>query len=463
MNPHLTGFRIVGLHGRQDISINIEDDCVVLVGVNGLGKTTIINILYYLMTRQWMRLVEYRFDALAIDIGGRSLTLTREQLEGSTYSVKWRRRLGRMNPRLFHLLEKSPELFSALASEANDPIHFHTVAERFRLPASSVVELRHYFADRPDQQEMFASAAELKTFEESLAASLVGQVLYLPTYRRIEKDLENLFPGLEEQIHSHRAPKQSATPAFLEFVEFGMRDVGKRFTDLLATLKDRARSELNNLAASYLQEVIRGEADTYDTSLIASLDEHAIDRILSRVEQKSILDEPDKDTLREVIARLKASDKQSPQWRDRYVGHFFAKLAAIHASLAEAESAIDAFVDVCNSYLVDKSIVFDDRNYEIRVEQHATNVPLELRHLSSGEKQIVSLFTHVYLGEAPDLIVLIDEPELSLSVPWQQQLLPDIRRSGRCRFLAAVTHSPFIYDNEIEPRATDLRECIRDR
>jgi predicted ATPase len=86
-----------------------------------------------------------------------------------------------------------------------------------------------------------------------------------------------------------------------------------------------------------------------------------------------------------------------------------------------------------------------------------------MRHLSSGEKQIVSLFTHVYIGDGPGLIILIDEPELSLSVPWQKQLLPDIRRSDRCRFLAAVTHSPFIFDNEIKRNATDLRQCIIDR
>ncbi len=121
-------------------------------------------------------------------------------------------------------------------------------------------------------------------------------------------------------------------------------------------------------------------------------------------------------------------------------------------------------MQVCNRYLVGKKVVFDDRKYAITLQQLAGDgAPLELRHLSSGEKQIVSLFTHVYLGESSELMVLIDEPELSLSVPWQKQLLPDIRNSGRCSFLAAVTHSPFIYDNDLRARATDLQQCIADR
>lgn len=139
------------------------------------------------------------------------------------------------------------------------------------------------------------------------------------------------------------------------------------------------------------------------------------------------------------------------------------KLARIHQSLADAEAAVESFVRVCNGYLVGKAIVFDDRKYAIEVRHDAGGDPLELRHLSSGEKQIVSLFTHVYLGEASSLSVLIDEPELSLSVPWQKRLLPDIRRSGRCKFLAAVTHSPFIYDNELRAYATDLQDCINSR
>jgi hypothetical protein len=108
-------------------------------------------------------------------------------------------------------------------------------------------------------------------------------------------------------------------------------------------------------------------------------------------------------------------------------------------------------------------VIFDDRKYAIEVRPEHGDQPLELRQLSSGEKQIVSLFTHVYLGRVSELTVLIDEPELSLSVPWQKRLLPDIRASQRCRFLAAVTHSPFIYDNELRGNALDLQQCITER
>src|SRR5271170_3642807 len=66
---------------------------------------------------------------------------------------------------------------------------------------------------------------------------------------------------------------------------------------------------------------------------------------------------------------------------------------------------------------------------------------IKLSHLSSGEKQIVSLFSHLYLSGGDQYFVLIDEPELSLSVPWQRRFLVDIRSASFCVGLVAVTHS----------------------
>ena len=84
-----------------------------------------------------------------------------------------------------------------------------------------------------------------------------------------------------------------------------------------------------------------------------------------------------------------------------------------------------------------------------------------LSQLSSGEKQIVSLFSRLYLENNKETIVIIDEPELSLSIKWQSMLLPDIIRSGNCKLLLTVTHSPFIFDNEFDLDAREMRRYIK--
>jgi predicted ATPase len=87
--------------------------------------------------------------------------------------------------------------------------------------------------------------------------------------------------------------------------------------------------------------------------------------------------------------------------------------------------------------------------------------PVTLAELSSGEKQVVSLLSHVFLEQGDPFSLIIDEPELSLSVSWQTRFLPDILSSPRCKMLLAVTHSPFIIDNDLKKHAMDVRKIVR--
>lgn len=79
-----------------------------------------------------------------------------------------------------------------------------------------------------------------------------------------------------------------------------------------------------------------------------------------------------------------------------------------------------------------------------------------MESLSSGEKQMISLFARLYLYPG-NKVLLIDEPELSLSLDWQRKILVDALRAPSCKQIIAITHSPFIFDNELESYAGALR------
>jgi predicted ATP-binding protein involved in virulence len=81
---------------------------------------------------------------------------------------------------------------------------------------------------------------------------------------------------------------------------------------------------------------------------------------------------------------------------------------------------------------------------------------MPLDKLSSGEKQIISIFSRLYLEDSSPVAILFDEPELSLSMEWQRKLLQDIVDSDKCIFLLAATHSPFIFDNDLDQFASLL-------
>ena len=104
---------------------------------------------------------------------------------------------------------------------------------------------------------------------------------------------------------------------------------------------------------------------------------------------------------------------------------------------------------------------YDESKIDIYIKSDITGQKIHLSKLSSGEKQIISMFSKIYLSSSKKrFMVLFDEPELSLSMKWQKILLPDIMNSGKCDFLLAVTHSPFIFDNELDKYAVGLNEYV---
>lgn len=104
-----------------------------------------------------------------------------------------------------------------------------------------------------------------------------------------------------------------------------------------------------------------------------------------------------------------------------------------------------------------KKMIVDRTNLSVSVISLPADKEVPLDALSSGEKQMISLFARLYLYPGKK-IVLIDEPELSLSIDWQRGILVDILLSPNCEQVVAITHSPFVFDNALDEYARPL--CV---
>ena len=121
------------------------------------------------------------------------------------------------------------------------------------------------------------------------------------------------------------------------------------------------------------------------------------------------------------------------------------KILENYSKLSEIDNRIKHFVDIVNKYFINKEFIYDQSSLEVSIISDEGKT-IELNQLSSGEKQLVSIFSKILL-EDKETIVLFDEPELSLSIEWQKEFLVDISNSNSLFFLVAVTHSPFIFEN----------------
>ena len=110
---------------------------------------------------------------------------------------------------------------------------------------------------------------------------------------------------------------------------------------------------------------------------------------------------------------------------------------------------------MCTKYLSGKKIIYDETLLTMNVYD-CNDEKIDFEDLSSGEKQVISIFSKVYLDVVTPCIFIIDEPEISLSIEWQKDFLKDIYDSGKIGLMIATTHSPFIFKNEYRKFVIEL-------
>jgi len=120
-----------------------------------------------------------------------------------------------------------------------------------------------------------------------------------------------------------------------------------------------------------------------------------------------------------------------------------------------AESVV-VFKDIVNGLFLNKNISINDSGMVGIEFDDGTSLPLN--KLSSGEKQIIVMFYKIIFQTAPGSLVIIDEPEISLHVSWQQRMGAIFMDIARLRHLQIVvaTHSPQIVHDKWD-LANELR------
>lgn len=118
------------------------------------------------------------------------------------------------------------------------------------------------------------------------------------------------------------------------------------------------------------------------------------------------------------------------QWQD---------LQEIQKQILEPKTA---FVEIASEMLYRKSIALNQANEVIVHADDELKIPVS--KLSSGEKQLLIFLAETLLQEKRPFIFLADEPELSLHVEWQEQLVANLLKINPNAQVLFATHSPDI-------------------
>lgn len=431
-------FKINKLHGTLSFELKFKDNTLILVGENGSCKTTIIKMLFYTLSLQWGKLNMYNYESLEILIDDDIYMLKKED-----FKVLGEMLLRELSPRLSHSFYNSIDSDGFVDFQQIDKL-----CRRYDIQIEKII-VNHYHTGKKQTKFLIDTMLQIKEKVKNI------RVIYLPTCRRIEQNLREI---LGHKYHeSDDLYPQIDNANYMELIEFGMRDVDDAINKTLIELKDSSRSGLNNLTLSYLGDIVDEQYSSTDIKEISNIDDETIGQIISRVDT-AILSKMQKKKLLKILQSIKANKGEVKSEHERVLSHYFLKLHKSHKEMSEKETPFRNFVDVCNRYLQSKTVEYDNSNFSFNLKSNYDDHDIELDQLSSGEKQIVSLFSYLYLSNKKDCLVLIDEPELSLSVKWQKTFLEDVRKGAFCNGLVAVTHSPFIFDNSLDEYAHGIEE-----
>jgi len=447
VTTHIAHLEVRNLHRRMSIAIDFDRDINVLFGKNGTGKTTLLHILANILNGSIERFAYLEFDRIMIVTSDeRHIELYRlanEKMGGSTIRLmlngesiaavevgNGHRRSLQERPEQSHdRILRGKQLRDRLGMKqaAYFPA-FRTMIEAWR----SIDLDSHAALSRLGMPSTRFPRPRSQTSMTSFARSLFGDfvpALNYPSLLDIEQDLSR-----EVELTTFAVAKESQNVLTSAFV-----DAFRAVLSTDSTQPPRQTTVVLEDIGKLLQESDHGSEDIAEQDDVYG----QFRRILSSMQVNQVADNS---AAVSVLSIYRQALKEQNEVRQ------------------QTYAAVDRYVASVNEFLEEKQLEVsrgqrkDARDITRVAVRLANGDKTRLRSLSSGERQIVSML----YAASPSLsssssimggsdVVLIDEPEISLHIDWQRDLLPKMQRLVGGRQIIVCTHSPEIgadYENK---------------
>lgn len=431
----LLNMKILGFKEKNRV-INVdfsEDNISVLYGKNGCGKTTLLNIINAVLTKDESVLLDNNVEKISLklvnDKSFESILIEKKQErcvkdEEAEYDEKYEE-IYDWEQLESSLLSKTSSLslgvnrgnvkYSRTNREAINDFFRHTRKGMFyghNVNTSRLAEDLYHFLRREEyrsrrrnewnleKEHVLLKDIKMENIEDEI-------VLRFSEARRqaTSKIQSALFDTLAEQIT-------------LENFKTGGKeqtlDLADDFLEKLSINKKRIVEALND-----------GTTNVFKNKVISILD--------------SLEDEENRNNLKKNFLLKKL---------------FFNILNELDEEKMILNS-INLLVDTFNEYLID--------NKELVVNEHSAYIQKgSMKHrfdsLSSGERHILTLLSLALFEGGKRNFLIIDEPEISLNIAWQRKLMPLLNELIPDTQIIVASHSPAIVGSN-QKRLVEITKC----
>lgn len=436
---HVAKISLSKLFGRYSFEIPRSgeklSDLTILYGENGLGKTTLLNLIFHLLSPSKNKNHQALISATPFQL----LTVTLN--DGTVISA-----------------EKDEQLLSG-------PVKFRIQSNlevtEWKYPPSSSVNIR--VEDLPEsinvsslpkeyQEEVLQSLSQRRYFNKLSELEIVAFML---TSDRI------LLGDLVELSERERRPRPSeAISGRLRISEIVTEQRIASATQALANASawmqkkfvERSYGAAESASKVYEKVVTRISNTRYRTSeglshtqqlkLRESLT-HRINTLNEKSKQFFHFGLAQVSISPAVLENVKLSTGNKLHLIDNVLSPHLDELEARQKSVEPFYDLINGFVSNVNKFFRDKQITYSLRSGLRIFSNEAKPTEIIPSQLSSGEQQLVLIFCHVLTARDTPSLFIIDEPEISLNILWQRMLVSSLRElaeGSQTQFLFA-SHS----------------------
>ncbi|WP_288440956.1 AAA family ATPase [uncultured Pseudomonas sp.] len=447
------------VHEYLNFNINFNSDVNFIAGVNGSGKTSALNIIAAMLTPSLENLAKTKFSHAELHIvttGGMPFSIVAKQAdENLTLRIRAPESLGIIEPIRASIPElvHSPE-HAVSRYRANSTFRFIS-----NLPSPMYLSLDRRFIKEttPYDSSPFSFTKHWvdKSTGDSSADMGMKEALELISKKSAEiKDrqtledrnlrnkiiLDSFFIGKDDHSSMVLPDKKK-----LQQLKTKQKTIKNTLINLdfkneeLSVMYDKFFDNLTSILNNTLEVISGHTPKTHASSRSATAKRKDSDIIPTNQKSNSKDINISLETSR-VLADWFANSHQMARI-DRLI-----KLIGEYESIKETlYEPLDKFTILVNSFLskTDKRISVTNRG-EVRIFIFEAEKPLTV--LSSGERQIIIMLAHLTLN--PDLpksgIFIVDEPELSLHIAWQDMFLEAVQAASPDLQIILATHSPAI-------------------
>lgn len=424
------GFEATNVFGYLNFDIQFNKDKNFLVGGNGSGKTTALKLINALITPNFRELLTIPFKecSLSLEVDGENIYIFAFEKDNSIHltisncddevilpSTSEVELFSRREDRLEELIEDLTREYALnpvieAISSISSPV-FLGLDRR----TESLDSNRDYFLER----EMFLNGRKKnltrvrRLIKGSIGASLMEiEILVKNNYKRV-RDLEI------EQSHTLRNQILISSFKYSKFDEksFALKHAGRTEQRKLIARKNEIKKALSNIIG--FDSSINEEVDTFFNDLNDLFDG------LSSVKRDDIGIE--------LLLNTAQIDRM----------HSIVDIIDEHKSRNdEYYKPINDFLKTVNEFYKDSGKSLEIDTVGQLVVQRPDGNECTIEGLSSGERQLLVIFAHSYFNQSN--IFIIDEPELSLHLGWQEKLADTIFLANTGSQFILATHSPEI-------------------